>query len=114
MPAFAVTLAGLLVWNGCMLQILGSNGTINIAGDGVVGQLTNYYFSDMAAAYGLAVVAVSPATSLACFLEQRRREAAGLPVPAARRDRAAHGAAGGRRLRAAACSTSTRACRWRW
>jgi D-xylose transport system permease protein len=77
-PAFAVTLAGLLFWNGFMLQILGSNGTINIDSDGVVGKLTTYYFSDVAAAYGLAIVAVA-AYFLTAFLGNRRREAAGIP-----------------------------------
>ncbi|MFC9499876.1 sugar ABC transporter permease [Streptomyces sp. NPDC056982] len=77
-PAFAVTLAGLLFWNGFMLQILGSNGTINIDGDGVIGKLTTYYFPDVAAAYGLAIVAVA-AYFLTAFLGNRRREAAGIP-----------------------------------
>ncbi|MEV5612600.1 sugar ABC transporter permease [Streptomyces sp. NPDC052225] len=77
-PAFAVTLAGLLFWNGFMLQILGSNGTINIDSDGVVGKLTTYYFSDVAAAYGLAVVAVA-GYFLSAFFGARRREAAGVP-----------------------------------
>ncbi|MFI5659012.1 sugar ABC transporter permease [Streptomyces sp. NPDC051684] len=77
-PAFAVTLAGLLFWNGFMLQILGSNGTINIDGDGVVGKLTTYYFSDVAAAYGLAVIAIL-GYFVPTFLGNRRREAAGIP-----------------------------------
>ncbi|MEU7382069.1 MULTISPECIES: ABC transporter permease subunit [unclassified Streptomyces] len=77
-PAFAVTLAGLLFWNGFMLQVLGANGTINIDGDGVVGKLTTYYFSDVAAAYLLAVVAVA-GYFLSAFLGNRRREAAGIP-----------------------------------
>ncbi|AMW13514.1 ABC transporter permease [Streptomyces qaidamensis] len=77
-PAFAVTLAGLLFWNGFMLQILGSNGTINLDPDGVVAQLTSYYFSDVAAAYGLAVV-VTAGFFLSSFLGNRRREAAGVP-----------------------------------
>ncbi|MEU0602606.1 sugar ABC transporter permease [Streptomyces sp. NPDC006393] len=77
-PAFAVTLAGLLFWNGFMLQILGSNGTINIDGEGVVGKLTTYYFSDVAAAYLLAVLAVV-GYFLSAFLGNRRREAAGIP-----------------------------------
>ena len=58
-PAFAVTLAGLLFWLGFMLQLLGENGTINLDGDGVIGKLTTYYFSDVAAAYGLAALAVA-------------------------------------------------------
>ncbi|MEU3827393.1 sugar ABC transporter permease [Streptomyces sp. SID486] len=77
-PAFAVTLAGLLFWNGFMLQILGSNGTINIDDDGVVGKLTTYYFSDVAAAYLLAVVAVA-GYFLSAFLGNRRRALAGIP-----------------------------------
>ncbi|SDK29148.1 sugar ABC transporter permease [Streptomyces indicus] len=77
-PAFAVTLAGLLFWNGFMLQLLGANGTINIDGEGVVGKLTTYYFTDVAAAYGLAVVAVA-GYFLTAFFGARRREAAGIP-----------------------------------
>jgi D-xylose transport system permease protein len=77
-PAFAVTLAGLLFWNGFMLKILGDSGTINVANDGVVGKLYTYFFTDVAAAYILAVVAVA-AYFLTSFLENRRREAAGVP-----------------------------------
>ncbi|MEU0215548.1 sugar ABC transporter permease [Streptomyces sp. NPDC006265] len=77
-PAFAVTLAGLLFWNGFMLQLLGQNGTINIDSDGVVGQLTTHYFSDVAAAYGLATLAVA-GYFVSAFLDSRRREAAGVP-----------------------------------
>ncbi|MEU6891051.1 sugar ABC transporter permease [Streptomyces sp. NPDC046557] len=77
-PAFAVTLSGLLFWSGAMLQILGSNGTINLDPDGVVGKLTTYYFTDVAAAYGLAAIAVA-AYFLASFFDNRRRQAAGVP-----------------------------------
>jgi D-xylose transport system permease protein len=77
-PAFAVTLAGLLFWQGFMLKILGDNGTINIDADGFVGQLTGYYFSDVAAAYGLALVAVV-VFFLSSFFDARRRERAGVP-----------------------------------
>lgn len=77
-PAFAVTLAGLLFWNGLMLQILGANGTINLDSEGLVGQLTTYYFTDVAAAYGLAIV-VTAGYFLSSFLGNRRREAAGVP-----------------------------------
>lgn len=77
-PAFAVTLSGLLFWSGAMLQILGSNGTINLDPEGVVGQLTTYYFTDVAAAYGLAAIAVA-AYFLASFFDNRRRQAAGVP-----------------------------------
>ncbi|MFF8536275.1 sugar ABC transporter permease [Streptomyces sp. SAS_267] len=77
-PAFAVTLAGLLFWNGLMLQILGSNGTINLDSEGVVAKLTSYYFTDVAAAYVLAVV-VTAGFFVSSFLGNKRREAAGVP-----------------------------------
>ncbi|NWF29358.1 sugar ABC transporter permease [Streptomyces sp. PKU-EA00015] len=77
-PAFAVTLAGLLFWLGFMLQLLGDAGTINLDSEGVVGKLTTYYFSDIAAAYGLAAVAVG-VFFLTSFFDNRRREAAGVP-----------------------------------
>ncbi|MFD7990229.1 sugar ABC transporter permease [Streptomyces mexicanus] len=77
-PAFAVTLAGLLFWNGFMLKILGDNGTINLNADGLVANLTSYYFSDVAAAYGLAL-AVTVLYFLSAFLGNKRREAAGVP-----------------------------------
>ncbi|MGW3622407.1 sugar ABC transporter permease [Streptomyces sp. NPDC000880] len=77
-PAFAVTLAGLLFWLGFMLQLLGDQGTINLDGDGVIGKLTTYYFTDVAAAYGLAAVAVA-GFFLSAFFDARRREAAGVP-----------------------------------
>lgn len=77
-PAFAVTLAGLLFWLGFMLQLLGDNGTINLDSDGVVGKLTTYYFTDVAASYALAAVAVA-GFFLSAFFDARRREAAGIP-----------------------------------
>ncbi|MFF9767601.1 sugar ABC transporter permease [Streptomyces sp. NPDC053086] len=77
-PAFAVTLAGLLFWLGFMLKVLGEDGTINLDGDGLVAKLTTYYFSDVAAAYGLAVAVVA-VFFLTSFLGNRRREAAGVP-----------------------------------
>ncbi|WP_019547446.1 sugar ABC transporter permease [Streptomyces sulphureus] len=77
-PAFVVTLAGLLGWNGLMLYILGDNGTINLDADGLVAKLTNYYFSDVAAAYGLALLSVVVFLG-ASLLDSRRRKAAGVP-----------------------------------
>ncbi|MFI1565165.1 sugar ABC transporter permease [Streptomyces sp. NPDC020490] len=77
-PAFAVTLAGLLFWLGFMLKILGENGTINLDSDGLVGKLTTYFFSDVAAAYGLAAAVVA-VFFISSFLGNRRREAAGVP-----------------------------------
>jgi D-xylose transport system permease protein len=77
-PAFAVTLAGLLFWNGFMLQVLGDSGTINLDSEGLVAKLTSYYFTDVAAAYGLAV-AVTVIFFLSSYFGNKRREAAGVP-----------------------------------
>ncbi|MFB8776189.1 sugar ABC transporter permease [Streptomyces broussonetiae] len=77
-PAFAVTLAGLLFWLGFMLQTLGENGTINLDSDGLIGQLTTYFFTDIAAAYVLAAV-VTGVFFVTSFLGNRRREAVGVP-----------------------------------
>ncbi|MFF5088647.1 sugar ABC transporter permease [Streptomyces niveus] len=77
-PAFAVTLAGLLFWNGFMLQILGDNGTINLDPDGLVAKLTGYFFADVAAAYALAVIVVA-GYFLSSFFDNRRRAAVGVP-----------------------------------
>ncbi|MER6072193.1 sugar ABC transporter permease [Streptomyces sp. NPDC001817] len=77
-PAFAVTLAGLLFWNGLMLKILGDNGTINLNDNGLVAKLTSYYFSNVAAAYGLAI-AVTVLFFVSSYFGNKRREAAGVP-----------------------------------
>ncbi|MEU2157240.1 sugar ABC transporter permease [Streptomyces sp. NPDC019396] len=77
-PAFAVTLAGLLFWLGFMLQLLGDQGTVNLDSEGAVGQLTTYFFSDIAAGYGLATAAVV-VFFVTSFVGNRRREAVGVP-----------------------------------
>ncbi|MGW1391426.1 sugar ABC transporter permease [Streptomyces nigra] len=76
-PAFVVTLAGLLTWNGLMLYILGTSGTINLDENGLVAQLTGYYFAQDAVAYAIAAVAVG-LVLLVSWLDRRRRVAAGM------------------------------------
>ncbi|WP_431780171.1 sugar ABC transporter permease [Streptomyces chumphonensis] len=78
-PAFVVTLAGLLFWNGLMLQVLSSDGTVNLDKDGLVGSMTSHFFTDVAAAYGLALLAVLGYFA-AQWSEHRRRVAAGVPA----------------------------------
>ncbi|WP_443059657.1 sugar ABC transporter permease [Streptomyces sp. NBC_00443] len=77
-PAFVVTLAGLLTWNGLMLYILGTSGTINLDENGLVAKLTSYYFTDDAVAYGIAAVAVG-LVFLVSYQDRRRRVAARMP-----------------------------------
>ncbi|WP_262705488.1 MULTISPECIES: sugar ABC transporter permease [Streptomyces] len=78
-PAFVVTLAGLLGWYGLMLSIMGAYGTINLDDRGLVAQLTNYYFSDVAAAYALAALGTA-GYFLTAWRDVKRRRAAGVPT----------------------------------
>ena len=78
LPSFVVTLAGLIGWQGVMLQVLGRTGTINVADPLLVG-LANTFVTGPAA-YGflalfIAYVAAGP------LISHRRRRAAGLSVP---------------------------------
>jgi D-xylose transport system permease protein len=77
-PAFVVTLAGFLGWSGLQIWLMGSEGSINTPDDSIVEHLTGFYFEDIAAAYGLALVAVL-AYAAALFTDARRRRAARLP-----------------------------------
>ncbi|MEU6590027.1 sugar ABC transporter permease [Streptomyces sp. NPDC046881] len=77
-PAFVVTLAGLLTWNGVMLSVLGTSGTVNLDENGLVAKLTSTYFTDPAAAYGLAALGTGMVFLSSC-LDRRRRKAAGMP-----------------------------------
>ncbi|WP_414720701.1 sugar ABC transporter permease [Streptomyces sp.] len=56
--SFAVTLAGLLGWNGLMVYLLDGTGSITLDAGGLVGRLTRTYV-DGAAAYGLAGLGVA-------------------------------------------------------
>ncbi|NJQ01072.1 sugar ABC transporter permease [Streptomyces zingiberis] len=76
-PAFVVTLAGFLGWSGFQIWLMGSEGTINTPSGSIVEDLTNFYFEDVAAAYGLACAAVV-LYCLAMLRDSRRRRAAGL------------------------------------
>ncbi|QLH25915.1 sugar ABC transporter permease [Streptomyces sp. Rer75] len=77
-PAFVVTLAGLLAWNGLTLYLLGASGTINIDEGGLVAALTSLYFSGGVIAYGLAAIGTA-GYFLAARRSRRRRRDAGVP-----------------------------------
>ncbi|MED7954593.1 MULTISPECIES: sugar ABC transporter permease [unclassified Streptomyces] len=77
-PAFVVTLAGNLGWNGAMLQILGSSGTVNLSGNDIVSRLYSTIYGQQAAAYGAALVGVA-LFLLATLVDTRRRQRAGVP-----------------------------------
>ncbi|MFB6819149.1 sugar ABC transporter permease [Streptomyces sp. NPDC056347] len=78
-PAFVVTLAGFLGWSGLQEWMMGGEGSINTPSGSIVENLTNYFFEDKAAGYGLALVAVL-AYAASLFLDGRRRRAAALPA----------------------------------
>ncbi|MBM9503385.1 sugar ABC transporter permease [Actinacidiphila acididurans] len=77
-PSYAITLAGLLAWNGLMLYLLSPTGTIDINDNGFVASLTDHYFSDVWVAYGLATLGTAGYV-LTAHLRVRRRKAAGVP-----------------------------------
>ncbi|MFJ3582184.1 sugar ABC transporter permease [Streptomyces sp. NPDC090127] len=77
-PAFVVTLAGNLAWNGLMLQVLGTSGTVNIPGESIVSELYSKIFHSPAAAYIAAAVGVG-LFLVTALLDARRRRRARVP-----------------------------------
>jgi len=75
-PSFVVTLAGLLAWNGVVLQIIGDKGTIIIQ-DKVINGLANDYMSS-GLAWGVFIVGIGAYIVQQALTVYRRREA-GLP-----------------------------------
>jgi D-xylose transport system permease protein len=74
-PSFVVTLAGLLAWQGALLQVLGSTGSINLTDPKITG-LANTFYSDTVGWIFAAVVVGGYGAVL--LLGHRRRVAAGL------------------------------------
>jgi D-xylose transport system permease protein len=74
-PSFVVTLAGLLVWQGALLKVLGDTGTVNIT-DGRITGLANTFLSD--AGGWIVAVAVIALHTGATLWGWRKRVAAGL------------------------------------
>ena len=77
-PSFVVTLAGLLAWQGALLQVLGKTGTVNLNDPTITG-LTSTFYGD-AFAWILAAVVIG-AYAVSGFLERLRRTRAGLAPP---------------------------------
>ncbi len=74
-PSFVVTLAGLLAWQGALLQVLGSTGSINLTDPKITG-LANIFYSDVVGWVFAALVIA--AYGAVIFVGHRRRVAAGL------------------------------------
>jgi D-xylose transport system permease protein len=78
-PAFVVTLAGLIFWQGLQLYLLSPQGTINIPYDGFIADLTH---TNLTRTVGWVVGALTVAAyAVSTLSERRRRAAAGLPAP---------------------------------
>ena len=74
-PSFVVTLAGSLVWQGALLKVLGSTGTVNLSNSEVI-KLANTFYSP---AVGWVVMAVAVGLfALITLSGYRRRRAAGV------------------------------------
>jgi D-xylose transport system permease protein len=76
-PAFVVTLAGLLGWQGVHLYLMGADGTINTSPNGPIAMLTQTYFVSFVGWFIAAVAVALYVVSV--FLVERRRRQAGLP-----------------------------------
>ncbi|MGW2402718.1 sugar ABC transporter permease [Kitasatospora sp. NPDC001664] len=79
-PAFVVTLAGLLAWSGLQQYVLGDKGTANVVNDGVIADLDHYFIGDgdIAATWIFAILGVA-LFAAGQVLDARRRAAAELP-----------------------------------
>jgi D-xylose transport system permease protein len=77
-PSFVVTLAGLIAWQGALLQVLGKTGTINLP-PSIITDLTSTFYGP-GVGWTLAVV-VTVGTFAVGLQGMRRRQKAGLEVP---------------------------------
>src|SRR6201991_4435218 len=81
-PSFVVTLAGLLTWQGALLQVLGKTGSLNVTDSKITG-LANIFYGKTTGWIIAVVIIVAYALVLA--IGYRRRIAAGLdennPLP---------------------------------
>ena len=76
-PSFVVTLAGLLAWNGVVLLLIGSKGTVILQNDFIIGLAND--FVPAATAWILAIVCVVLYAAV-LLARQRSRRAAGLEI----------------------------------
>jgi D-xylose transport system permease protein len=74
-PSFVVTLAGLLAWNGVVLLLIGSRGTVILQNDFVIGLANDFMSPGFAWVLMIACVAIYAAVQL---VRMRSRQKAGL------------------------------------
>ena len=76
-PSFVVTLAGLLAWNGVVLLLIGSKGTVILQNDFIIGIANNFLPDSTAWILALVTIALYAAVLLT---RQRSRKAAGIEI----------------------------------
>jgi D-xylose transport system permease protein len=74
-PSFVVSLAGLLAWQGALLQVLGATGTVNVTDPTITGLANTFYSDSVGWIFAVLVVAVYAGVNV---IGARRRAAAGL------------------------------------
>jgi D-xylose transport system permease protein len=74
-PSFVITLAGLLVWQGALLRVLGETGTVNITDSKITGLANTFYSDTFGWVVAVVVIAVYAGGTLWAW---RQRVAAGL------------------------------------
>jgi D-xylose transport system permease protein len=74
-PSFVITLAGLLTWQGALLQVLGSTGTINLTDAKITGLANTFYSKTFGWIVTFVVIALYAGGTLWAW---RRRVSAGL------------------------------------
>jgi D-xylose transport system permease protein len=74
-PSFVVTLAGLLAWQGVLLAVLGSTGTVNITDSKITGLANTFYGDTTSWIIGIVCIAAYAGVTLWAY---RRRISAGL------------------------------------
>jgi len=77
-PSFVVTLAGFLGWQGALLFVLGSTGTVNLNDPGITGIAGTFFPAIVGWIVAVAIVAIY---FWAVWQERRRRASSGLPLP---------------------------------
>jgi D-xylose transport system permease protein len=76
-PSFVVTLAGLLIWQGVQLKVLGDTGTVNI-NDTAITNLAGSFLADWLG--WVVAIGASAAIAALTLAHRRRRAAAGLEL----------------------------------
>ena len=82
-PSFIVTLAGMIGWQGALLWVLGSTGTLNLRDEFITG-IAGTFFREALAGLIVGVVLVASYAAV-LFLDRRRRLAAQLLASSAQR-----------------------------